>query len=69
LVEEQGIQKINGYTAEGLAGGPMKYVGNGDNRLNNYLRLHKVSNGKAVAVTGWQAMPLIKYETFDWWGK
>jgi branched-chain amino acid transport system substrate-binding protein len=69
LVEEQGIQKINGYTAEGLAGGPMKYVGNGDNRLNNYLRLHKVSGGKAVAVTSWQAMPLIKYETFDWWGK
>ncbi len=68
-IEEQGIQKLQGYTAEGLAGGPMRYAGGGDNRLNNYLRLYQVSNGKAVAVSDWQAMPLIKYEEFDWWGK
>ncbi len=68
-IEEQGIQKIDGYTAEGLAGGPMKYVDNGDNRLNKYLRLYQIKSGKFVAAADWQAMPLIKYETFDWWGK
>jgi branched-chain amino acid transport system substrate-binding protein len=68
-IEEQGIQKLDGYTAEGLAGGTIRYVGGGDNRLNNYLRLYQISSGKAVAVSDWQAMPLIKYETFDWWGK
>lgn len=68
-VEEQGIQKLDGYNAEGLTGGVVKYVGGGDNRLNNYLRLHKIENGKAVAIGDWQSMPLIKYETLDWWGK
>lgn len=68
-VEEQGIKKLEGYTAEGLAGGPMRYAGNGDNRLNNYLRLHQVVDAQAVAVTDWLEAPLVKYEDLDWWGQ
>lgn len=68
-VEEQGIQKLKGYTAEGLVGGTVSYVGGGDNRLDNYLRLYKISGGKAVAMADWQAAPLIKYETLSWWGQ
>jgi branched-chain amino acid transport system substrate-binding protein len=68
-VEEQGIQKIKGYTAEGLVGGTLTYVGGGDNRLDNNLKLYQVSDGKAVALGDWQQAPLIKYETLDWWGK
>jgi branched-chain amino acid transport system substrate-binding protein len=66
-VEEQGIQKLKGYTAEGLVGGTIRYIGNGDNRLNNYLRIHQITNAKSVAVTDWQEAPLVRYEDFDWW--
>jgi branched-chain amino acid transport system substrate-binding protein len=68
-VEEQGIQKLEGYTAEGLVGGTIRYIGGGDNRLNNYLRLYQISSGKAVAIADWQEAPLIKYEELSWWGK
>jgi len=68
-VEEQGIMKLKGYTAEGLAGGSMRYAGGGDNRLNNYLRLFKVTGGKAIAIADWEQAPLIKYEDLDWWGQ
>ncbi|OGO17616.1 MAG: hypothetical protein A2Z15_09555 [Chloroflexi bacterium RBG_16_50_11] len=68
-VEEQGIMKLEGYNAEGLVGGTIRYVGNGDNRLDNYLRLYQIKGGKAVAVTDWQEAPLIKYEELEWWGK
>lgn len=68
-VEEQGIKKLKGYTAEGLVGGTVRYVGGGDNRLDNYLRLYKVSGGKSVAIGDWQEAPLIKYEELSWWGK
>ncbi len=68
-VEEQGIQKLKDYTAGGLVGGTVRYVGGGDNRLDNYLRLYTVTGGKISAVTDWQAAPLIKYEDLSWWGK
>ncbi|MCX7911883.1 MAG: ABC transporter substrate-binding protein [Dehalococcoidales bacterium] len=68
-VEEQGIFKLKDYTADGLVGGTVRYAGGGDNRLNNYLRLFQVQSGKIIPVTAWQEAPLIKYETFDWWGK
>jgi branched-chain amino acid transport system substrate-binding protein len=68
-VEEQGIMKLKGYTAEGLVGGTVRYVGNGDNRLDNNLRLYQVKGGKAKAIADWQEAPLIRYETLDWWGK
>jgi branched-chain amino acid transport system substrate-binding protein len=68
-VEEQGIQKLKGYTAGGLVGGTVRYAGNGDNRLDNYLRIYQVTGGKAVAVTDWEEAPLVKYEEFSWWGQ
>ena len=68
-VEEQGIQKLKDYTAEGLMGGTVRYAGGGDNRLDNYLRLYIIGGGKAVPVSDWQEAPLIKYEELDWWGK
>jgi branched-chain amino acid transport system substrate-binding protein len=68
-VEEQGIQKLKDYTADGLVGGTIRYIGGGDNRLDNYLRLYQITGGKAVAVSDWQAMPLIKYEELSWWGQ
>jgi branched-chain amino acid transport system substrate-binding protein len=68
-VEEQGIKKLKDYKAEGLVGGTVRYVGSGDNRLDNYLRLFKVSSGKLTAVTNWQEAPLVKYEELSWWGK
>lgn len=68
-VEEQGIKKLKGYTADGLMGGTVRYVGNGDNRLDNNLRLYKVSSGKATAITNWQEAPLVRYEDLSWWGK
>jgi branched-chain amino acid transport system substrate-binding protein len=68
-VEEQGIQKLKDYTAGGLVGGTVRYAGNGDNRLDNYLRLYQISGGKAVMVKNWEEAPLVKYEEFDWWGQ
>jgi branched-chain amino acid transport system substrate-binding protein len=68
-VEEQGIKQLKDYTAEGLVGGTVRYVGGGDNRLDNNLRLYKITNGKAVAIADWQEAPLIKYEELSWWGK
>ena len=63
LVEQQGIQKIKGYNIEGLQGGSLTYTP-GDNRLDNYLRMYQVKNGKIVAIGDWQAAPLIKYPQY-----
>ncbi|MCX6012610.1 MAG: ABC transporter substrate-binding protein [Chloroflexi bacterium] len=68
-VEDQGIKKLDGYTAEGLLGGVVKYRGGGDNRLNSYLRLCRDSSGKIEAIGKWQEAPLIKYEELPWWGQ
>jgi len=68
-VEEQGIKKLKGYTAEGMLGGTVRYIGNGDNRLNNYLRLFQISNGGFVAISDWQEAPLVRYEDYDWFGQ
>jgi branched-chain amino acid transport system substrate-binding protein len=67
-VEEQGIQKVKGYKFEGLQGGAATYTP-GDNRLDNYLRMYQIKNGKIVALGDWYPAPLIKYEEFDWFGK
>jgi len=63
-VEEQGIQKIKGYKFEGLQGGSATYTP-GDNRLDNYLRMYQVKNGKIVALGDWEAAPLQTYPQYD----
>jgi hypothetical protein len=62
-VEEQGIQKVKGYKIEGLQGGTLTYTA-GDNRLDNYLRMYVVKNGKITALGNWEAAPLIKYTKY-----
>lgn len=66
-IEEQGIQKLNGYNVEGLQG-PVKYTP-GDNRLDKLLKVFQIKNGTITALTDWIEAPLIKYEEFDWFGK
>jgi branched-chain amino acid transport system substrate-binding protein len=66
-VETKGIQKLDGYDVQGLQP-PVKYT-TGDNRLSKSLRLFQVKNGSLTAVTDWIDAPLVKYETYDWFGK
>ena len=66
-IEKSGFQKLNGYDVGGLQS-PVKYVA-GDNRLGKSLRILQVKQGTITAITGWVEAPLIKYETFDWFGK
>ena len=66
-VEEQGIQKLNGYNVEGLQG-PVKYTP-GDNRLDKLLKVYKITNGIITPITDWIEAPLIKYEEYSWFGK
>jgi len=62
-VEEQGIQKLKGYKVEGLQGGTITYTA-GDNRLDKYLRMYKVSGGKITPLGKWEEAPLIKYTQY-----
>ena len=62
-VEEQGIQKLSGYTFEGLQGGTATYTP-GDNRLDKYLRIYQVQNGVIVPLGEWEEAPLIKYTAY-----
>lgn len=62
-VEEQGIQKVKGYKMEGLQGGSITYTP-GDNRLDKYLRMYKITGGKIVPLGDWQEAPLIKYPKY-----
>ena len=62
-VEEEGIQKLKGYKAEGLQGGTFVYTP-GDNRLNKYLRMYKITNGKIISQGDWEEAPLMKYEKY-----
>ncbi len=66
-VEKQGIQKLNGYDVEGLHG-PVKYTP-GDNRLDKFVKVYKITGGKIGAVSDWIEAPLIKYEEFSWFKK
>jgi len=63
-VEEQGIQKVKGFKFEGLQGGTATYTP-GDNRLDNYLRIYQVKNGKIVPLGDWEPAPLMKYPQYD----
>ncbi len=64
MVEEYGIQALNGYDPGGLHG-PVSYTA-GDNRLAKSVRVFKVSGGQMDPVTGWVNAPAIPYEDFDW---
>ncbi len=66
-IEKYGIQKLKDYKVEGLHA-PVTYTP-GDNRLDKYLKLYKISAGKIAPITDWIEAPLIKYEEFDWFGK
>jgi branched-chain amino acid transport system substrate-binding protein len=63
-VEEQGIQKLNNADVQGLQGGTVTYTA-GDNRLDKYLRLYQVKNGKITAISNWTVAPLINYPQYD----
>jgi branched-chain amino acid transport system substrate-binding protein len=67
VIEEQGIQKLDGYDVGGLQG-PVSYI-SGDNRLGNSLRIFQVKNGVITAITDWIKAPLVKYEEFSWFGQ
>ena len=64
LVEEQGIQKLKGYKVEGLQGGTLSFTP-GDNRLDKYLRIYQVKNGKITPIGDWQEAPLVTYPQYD----
>jgi branched-chain amino acid transport system substrate-binding protein len=66
-IEIQGIQKLKDYNVGGLQG-PVSYD-TGDNRLSKALRIFQVKSGKITPVTDWIEAPLVKYESFDWFGK
>jgi branched-chain amino acid transport system substrate-binding protein len=66
-VEQQGIQKLDGYDVGGLHG-PAEYTP-GDNRLSKSLRVFQVNGGDIIPISDWIEAPLVKYEEFDWFGK
>ncbi len=63
VIEEQGIQKLKGYSVEGLQGGTLSYTP-GDNRLDKYLRIYQVKSGKITPISDWQEAPLVKYTQY-----
>jgi branched-chain amino acid transport system substrate-binding protein len=67
-VEEQGIQKLNGTTINGLIPSGVSYVA-GDNRLSRSFKIFKITNGDIKAITGWTESPMVKYEDYDWFAK
>jgi len=66
-VETKGIQKLKNYDVGGLQG-PVNYD-TGDNRLSKSLRIFQVKKGVITPITDWIVAPLVKYESFDWFGK
>jgi branched-chain amino acid transport system substrate-binding protein len=67
-IEKSGFQKLDGYDVGGLQG-VVKYSGGGDNRLTRFNRVYRVVNGVIGSPSPWVEAPLVKYETFDWYGK
>jgi len=66
-IETQGIQKLKDFKVGGLHA-PVSYTP-GDNRLSAAVRVFQIKNGAITPITGWTEAPLVKYETFDWFGK
>jgi len=66
-VEAQGIQKLKNYDVAGLHGS-VSYTP-GDNRLDKFNMVYQIVDGKITKLGQWVEAPLIKYETYDWFGK
>ncbi len=66
-VETKGIQALKDYKVEGLHG-PVSYTP-GDNRLSKSVRVFQIKKGAITAITDWIEAPVIKYETYPWFGK
>jgi branched-chain amino acid transport system substrate-binding protein len=66
-VEKNGIQKLSNYNVEGITAS-VSYTA-GDNRLDKYLKLYRVTNGAITSISDWILAPLVKYEDYSWWGK
>ncbi len=66
-VETQGLQTLKDYKVGGLHG-PVTYVA-GDNRLAKSVRVFQIKKGVITAITEWIDAPLVKYETYPWFGK
>ena len=66
-LEKEGIQKLKDYNVEGLHG-PVNYTP-GDNRLDKYVRMYRITGGKIGLVKDWTEAPNIKYEDLDWFPK
>jgi len=66
-VETQGIQKLQNYDVGGLQGA-VSYTP-GDNRLTKFNRIYRIVSGQISQPSAWVEAPLIKYETYDWFGK
>ena len=66
-VETQGFHKLKNYKVEGLHG-PVTYTP-GDNRLDKFNRIYRITGGKIGNPSDWVEAPLVKYEEYDWFGK
>ena len=66
-IEKYGFQKLAGYDVGGLQGA-VKYSA-GDNRLTKFNRVYRIVNRLISSPSPWVEAPLVKYETFDWYGK
>jgi branched-chain amino acid transport system substrate-binding protein len=66
-VETQGIHKLKNFKVEGLHG-PVTHTP-GDNRLDKFNRIYKITNGAIGDPSDWVEAPLVKYEEYDWFGK
>jgi branched-chain amino acid transport system substrate-binding protein len=66
-VETQGFHKLKNYKVEGLHG-PVTYTP-GDNRLDKFNRIYRITDGQIGDPSKWVEAPLVKYEEYDWFGK
>ena len=66
-VETQGFHKLKNYKVEGLHG-PVTYTP-GDNRLDKFNRIYRITDGEIGDPSKWVEAPLVKYEEYDWFGK
>jgi branched-chain amino acid transport system substrate-binding protein len=51
IIEEKGIQKLNGYKVDGIQG-PASYI-KGSNKLGNSVKIYRINSGAIKALTDW----------------
>lgn len=66
--EMNGFKRVKNFDVRGLHG-QVDFSNPEDYRGSKTLRIYQVKNGTLVAASEWVEAPLIKYETFDWFGK